>query len=297
VSQSNDVRITRLGINLVSAPLGEGLSSLVADNARVELVDSFLWADMGVFAGTPGHPTIGGTGGSAVVAGPATRVHVVRSALHAGRGGEANGQFHHGGDGGPALSLSSPCEVFLVGPGCTAHGAEGGFNWFYSDCDFDGDGACAVEGSGTVVHSGTQIEGGYTPPHPFDCFTFPYYQEPDFCGPTQVAASPADPSLRLTGNVIPGGVITFTLYGEPGATALLNLGRNPVLTPTAGVDIEILANQNRVLSFGTIPPSGQVSRNALLPASYTKGLLFVAQAQVVGSTGLKRTNSTPIIVR
>jgi hypothetical protein len=205
--------------------------------------------------------------------------------------------LHYGGDGGPALSLASPCEVFLVGPTATVYGGLGGYAYYNQgfECWADGAGACGVVGAGDVHDdAGSTIAGGYTNQQ-FHCVGG--YTMPGFCGPNELPIAPIDPSLRIAGTMSAGAMITFTVYGEPGASAVLHLGRNLILVPTPGVDIERLAPANRVIPLGIIPASGSVTRNIVLPASFTAGLTFVAQAEVTGSNGLRRTNSTPIVVR
>jgi hypothetical protein len=295
VQQSNDVRIS--DVHAEGYP-PMGLDGLALDTARLELVDSVLWGEQGLNGGSPGYPQYGQNGGRGISAGPSTRVHIARSNIFGGLGGDAYTALHYGGDGGAAMSLATPCEVFVVGPGTLIQGGLGGYAYYNQgfECWADGAGACGVVGSGDVHDSGTMIVGAYTN-QSFHCGAGGGNQ-PAFCGPSEFPVVPADPSLQLTG-IIPtaGAPITFILYGEPGASAVLNLGRNMILVPTPGIDIERLAPANRVIPLGTIPASGSITRNLTLPASFTPGLLFVAQAEVTGSNGLRRTNSTPIVVR
>ena len=293
VTASNDVRFAEL------IPNGDPThAALSVQGSRVEMVDSQLW-------GGNGATSSGGPGTAGLAANSGSRVQFARSNARGGSGSDAVTAAYTCGNGGPALSLTAPVEILAVGPqvvdpiiGMTGHfngGIGGAGLWEHGfECAADGAGSCAITGSGVVEESGVMIQGGFTDQQ-FHCIGG--YYEPAFCGPTDVPVSPADPSLQLTGTPSAGATITFTVYGEPGASAVLNLGRNMILVATPGVEIERLAPANRVIPLGTIPGSGSIARNLTLPASFTPGLLFVAQAEVTGSNGLRRTNSTPIVVR
>jgi hypothetical protein len=291
VLQSNDVRFANVqaGWNFYQT-----IDGLFVDGSRVELVDSYAQGWQGAPGGTPFQAA--GTGGRGLGVGPGSRVQVVRSDIDGGYGGDAYVQTAFGGNGGAAIGLTAPCEIFLVGPGSTVQGANGGYgDTGAGECYNDGAGSCAIVGSGDVHDdAGTTIHGGITNQQ-FHCLS--PMEEPRFCGPNELPIAPADPSLQVTGTPAGGASITFTVYGEPGATASIYLGRGMIVMPTPGVDIEQLAPHNRVIQLGVIPPSGQASRTVALPASYPQGLVFVAQAEITGSNGLRRTNSTPIVLR
>jgi hypothetical protein len=288
VTQSNDVRLASVTAN--SGP-GSLLSALTIDASRVEIVDSTLQGGQGADAGAG---TNGQSGGAGMQCAPATRVHVARSNVAGGWGGDSFILPLYSGGGGPGIAMTSSCEVFLVGPGTSVGAGYGGLAIFGSgfECWAYGGDACAVSGAGSLHRdAGSVLTSSYT-----DICSYPFHLPP-VCGPADLQLVPPDPSLRVAGNLTPGSTATFTLYGEPGASALLNLGRNLILAPTPGVAIEQLAPANRVIPLGTIPASGSVTRTMLLPATFSPGLTFVAQGEVTGTNGLRRTNSTPIVVR
>lgn len=301
VSQSNDVRAARVAVDASVGPNSHsGADGAALDNARLELVDSTVLADWGFDAGSPGYPNVGGTGGTGIVAGPSVRLHSVLSQVGGNYGGNGNAYPLMGGDGGNGLRLSTPCEVFLAGPGAHVSGGQPGIaTYFVYDCQYDGRGGCAIAGAGIVQHSGTLILGGFTD-QSIHCglgLPPPGYYEPSFCGPTELPAVPVDPSLKLTGLVTAGGTVTLTVNGEPGAIAVIRIGRNPIVVQTAGVDIEQLTGANRMVTLGPIPASGSIARNVVVPASWLPGNMMFCQADVTGTGGLKRTNSVPLIDR
>jgi hypothetical protein len=291
VTQSNDVRAARVTVYAYVGP-HTGADAITIDHARLEFVDSAADADQGVAAGSPGFPTAGGTGGSGLFAGPSVRVHGVRSHVSGGLGGDAGASPLLGGNGGAGMTLTGPSEILLFG---VQSNVRGGFPGTASyppfTCSHDGTGGCAIVGVGTVRHSDGTILGG-----PAHCSATGQL-EPAFCGPTDVPLVPIGPHMYLSGSPAPGNAFTLVVYGEPGAAVVLHIGRNPILAPTPGVDVEQLTGYVRNLSLGTIPASGFVAHGFVLHANLPLGLFCVTQAEVIGSGGLQRTNSVPIILR
>lgn len=295
ISASNDVRLAQ------TEPNGNATHpALDVSASRVEVVDC------GVTGGN-GNVNAHQVGTAALSATAAARVQVAHSSLWGGAGSDAQNSSFQCADGGPAIALAAPAEVYVMGPqtslpplGDSAGqvlGGIGGYLWSTGgfECYADGHGSCAVTGSG-VVHDDASVlvQGGYTDTT-FHCVAG--YYEPRFCGPAELVAPQTDPTLRFDGTPAPGATITFHVFGEPGANVVIYAGRGLIVQPTPGVDIELLVPHNRSLFSGVLDGSGTAVRAITLPATYPTGLVFGVQAEVTGTNGLRRTNSTPIVLR
>ncbi|HKC52766.1 MAG TPA: hypothetical protein VKF60_18400, partial [Myxococcota bacterium] len=96
----------------------------------------------------------------------------------------------------------------------------------------------------------------------------------------------------------PGGILGFALDAPPGSTALLYLGRKPAVLNDPSTEIEVLTLATCVVDLGQVPGGGTVTYNWRVPSVLTPGVTFYAQAEVSVAPGdLRRTNSTPVIVR
>ena len=127
VTASNDVRFAEL------IPNGDPThAALAVQGSRVELVDSEL-------RGGNGATNSGGPGTAGLAASAGARVQLARSNSRGGAGSDAQTSAYTCGNGGPALSLAAPVEIFAVGPqvvdpiiGMTGSitGGIGGAGWF-----------------------------------------------------------------------------------------------------------------------------------------------------------------------
>lgn len=294
VSASNDVRFAQ--VRVAGDPTHPALR---VQSSRVEIVDSTLGGGSGLLdAQANGTAALEADGGS--------RIQIARSLVVGGWGSDSTAYTFQTGNGGPAFALTAPVEIYLVGPRITEPvlgdvgqfwGGGGGWGEFQGsfECWADGLASCAITGSG-LVHDddGVLVSGGYTNQQ-FHCVAGHY--EPRFCGPSELSVTPPDPSLRVTGTPAPGAPITFTVYGEPGALATIFLGRGIHVTATPGVDIEQLAPHSRAINLGVTPANGVAARTVILPSMAPQGFVLVAQADITGTNGLRRTNSTPIVLR
>ena len=122
-----------------------------------------------------------------------------------------------------------------------------------------------------------------------------YYQG---AGSSDLLVLPDDPVLTAQGVPTPGGNVSVTLRAEPGSIARLNLGGTPLVLATPGVAIEQLATRDRSIFLGVVPPSGQITHVVHIPASYSPGVMLVAQARLVYpvQAQARRTNSCALIV-
>ena len=112
-----------------------------------------------------------------------------------------------------------------------------------------------------------------------------------------VPAVPDDPFLERRGRLEAGAAQIFAIHGTPGDSVVLHLGRQAVVVPDPTSEIDQLVTHDRSFALGTIPSTGVVTLAMTLPAKSPLGAVFFAQADVTTATGLRRTNSLPIVVR
>src|SRR5262249_44808144 len=94
-----------------------------------------------------------------------------------------------------------------------------------------------------------------------------------------VQATPADPTLTLSGSALPGQTIWLTAHGTPGSSALLMLGRRIGVFDVANVEEDSLTNPLWRADFGALDASGQAALPFTLPASMPRGTVLVFQAR------------------
>jgi hypothetical protein len=290
ISYSPDVRMQRTN---VEAALPSLVEAIRVEASRLELDHCDVRGRLGVQS-SPGNPAV--DGGIAVRLVSGSRLCAMEWTARGGNAVDESTPGAEAGSGGQALWMQSS-DAVLLGPGSLLVPGYPGFNWTHKfDCSYDGSAPSPVFGSNwtsSMIESGTTfgLGGGASGVH-----CIPYENGPSYqC--VHTTSVPADPSLEVTGPQTPGSTLTFVVYGEPGASATLNLGRGFVVEATPGVEIERLVPTARVLTLGVIPASGSVSRSIPLPPTFPRGFVFGAQAKVVGSNGLHRTNSAPVIVR
>jgi hypothetical protein len=114
----------------------------------------------------------------------------------------------------------------------------------------------------------------------------------------EVTTSYADPTLGVSGDTSPGGVLHFEIRAHARSKAFLNYGRTPIVQSDSFAQIGVLVDVVRGLKLGAIPVGGQIERAFPIPSNAAVGSLFVFQATVILPNGeLRRTNSVPVIVR
>lgn len=291
VTGSADVRVSR---TTFASTAYDHLDAIGVSSSRLELVECTVDGH----EGTPstGAGVDGVNGGAGIAANLASRLTVTACSVSGGAGTLETTPSISSGGGGPALALSGASTALSFGPGSSFHGGGGGLNWFYAECGYDAPSASAVVGTGSsnlLIESGTTF---YAPLCFINLHCTPY-TPPLTSGVTRTTIVPADPALSATALPLPGESVTFTLRGEPGASATLVLGRGLVVEPTPGVLMERLVLLARVFPLGPIPATGEAVRTITLPTTLPHGFVFGAQAEVTGTNGLRRTNSMPIVVR
>lgn len=219
--------------------------------------------------------------------------HIALSDLRGGDGGDLKydpSSTWPPGTGGPGLQLLANGTAVVVGtPNHLIQGGDAGEDPTLLFCGEGGNGADVASFGGNLWHSGVTFLGGSSL-HPACANGQPIVG-------SNVAVVPEDPSLELLGATTPGATITFRVRGPAGSNATIRLGRTPIVAADGLAQIEQLTQKLRVLNVGVIPASGQADRNFTLPV-VQPGLLFVAQAELtLPDTTLRRSNSTPIVVR
>jgi hypothetical protein len=294
VAGSTDVRL--LDVNPDAGFSGQIGFTVVT--SRVEVVQSTIHG--GTVTGTCHQ-----AGGAGLRIETAGRVHFARSSSYGGSGPQACYDPNpNGGDtanGGPAISIVDS-ELFVAGAGSQnfLQGGSGGFNIYYSNCYYDGDGDVGIAAANAAVAwSGLRVLGGWTcvsgSINDPNCYC---YHAAPFSGATITQASPADSTLGLNGTPTAGQSVSLTLTGEPGSDAVVWLGRHLVLTPEAGVDIELAVDRQRVVNLGTMPPGGSITVHLNIPSSYLPGTRYALQGECRLASGvILRSNSIPIVVR
>jgi hypothetical protein len=292
IQNSNDVRLHRTTVGMA---IDDHLDAIEVHASRLELVECTVTGHDGTASTGPGVDGVGAGAGISLTG--ASRLCAARCTIRGGNGAGETEANIYAGDGGVAIRMGAGTRVIALGPDSSLIGGFGGGNLFYSnDCTFDGANANAVLGVGPNALLFDSATALITYLYTVDLHCIPLTPAPAL-GVTRTIITPADPVLTVNGPLTPGSTVTFVLTGEVGASATLNLGRGFVLQPTPGVLIERLVPPARIFQLGTIPASGSVSRSIVLSPTFPDGFVFGAQAEVVGTNGLRRTNSAPVIVR
>lgn len=289
ITNSSDVRIARTWF---SSTTQDSVDALQILNSRVEFVD-------GNVRGHNGRPSnaqfqYGHQAGAGVVLASARFVAAIAD-VRGGNGTDEQIANRICGAGGYGIFTDNTSTAIVLGPSTVA-GGNGAVNWGNTDCFYDSCPGNSVLGQmpgSTFAYSDTTLPS-LVCQYGHQCFTLPVTT---LANVTAVQSSPADPTLGVSGAPSAGATITFTVRGEVGAQASLNLGRGLTVSPTSGVAMERLVAGGRIFNLGPIPASGVVTRNIPLPSTLPTGFVICAQAEVVGSAGVTRTNSTPVVVR
>jgi len=258
VRDSDDVRFHRSVVVGGGTFGAHGPQGILCDSgARLELVECEVYGGSG-FAVSGGGPF---AAGHALEALTGSETYV---ALTDAQGGFGIDDFSSGGTGlrvqtGASMTVSGTIGSALV---------EGGIGGFGGS-----DGASMnVSPGGLLRWSGVAVPDG-------------------IIGPATLA-SPADPTLSVSGVHFPGATLTLTLHGPPGSTATLLVGSDPIVQATAGVLVDELVAPLDTVPLGTIPPSGSLTATYVVPDPVF-GPDLIAQVELTDGAGLvSRTNST-----
>lgn len=286
ITASRDVR---LRIVDVAAADGAGEAAVI-ESSRVEWVASTLRGGNGVAAGPR-------DGGSALRCLAGSRVHLVRSNAFGGSGVDGVTPLEQAGDGAASVSVDGGDCICAGGAFATLWGGAGGVNASVPECGANGTGGpgFVVVAGASVRHSEATIRGASSSAAPA-CTLVPGVA---FAGDGAVIeAVPADTILRGTTNVVAGAPLVFTLRAPPGSTAVGRVGRSLALEATPGIEIENLVGLARTFPIPPVGPSGEIEWGFVVPPTFPKGFVFVAQVDVTHPGGeVRRTNSIVNVVR
>ncbi|MBI5433203.1 MAG: hypothetical protein HZA52_10270 [Planctomycetes bacterium] len=292
VDQCTDVRLRAVDARIVGTSTN-GRPALRATQSRVEIVGCTL---DGVDGKTCDWYYAGWAqpGGEGVVVRTSADVHVARSSLSGGYGGDAQAvecQSNHAGDGKPGLRIDAGGSALVSG--IATDSIAGGAQGLSNSCYYDGHPASGivVDPAATLRISGATV-------------TAAQYVYPSCGGPvppivgTITQAVPDDPTLSFIGAQLPGQTLTFTVTGAPGDTAALLVGRKLTVVDVVNVVEDQLLLPLRTFDLGTLPASGTASFSIPVPASWVAGQLLVAQGRTTSPLGaISLTHSLPITIR
>lgn len=289
VTDSTDVRIARsslLGSSHFSGNgNGDGVDALDVADSRVELSDSSARGADGLDDHDPVF-ALGGWGGHGVaVIGRSGEVHVYRTDMTGGDGGDGIATFEPygcSGQGGDGLLVHSyfqapPASALVAGTG--QQEATGGAAGFSTDPDCNLGPGWGIENTGELRVSGIAVASLAN-------------------SGTVLQPVPRDPCVYVLGSPHAGQVTTFRIAAEPGASVDLLLGRQATIVPIGGLEEDVLVLPQRVLALGVVGANGIAGFNFPVPATLPQGFVFFAQARVRLPGGeIRYTNSIPLVLR
>lgn len=291
VRNSTDVRM----IEFDKAQSGAAFSWLepriTVHASRVELTSSLAAGRHGSNKSTG----YAGDGGAAVVVEQGGQLHMTRTSLDGGDGGDITTLigYGYGGVGGAALDIIDG-DVLITGRGAELlAGGRGGSIVLYG---YAGDGGDGIEVSATssLRYSEVNPRGG---------FGGGYGGSKGAPISPQVGAvvklpKQADPVLERLGDPAPGATITFKLRSKPGNYSRLFWGFAPTIKSSPGVLVDSLLVKQATIPIGVIPASGVLVIPYTVDPSFTSGTVLYFQAMSIFPSGkIRRTNSVPIVVR
>jgi hypothetical protein len=278
-----DARLQRCIVRPSTGPFFAytGLSII---NSRVELSDCDIkGGDRIDSAGTPKD------GGVGVRCSQQSRVHLARTTVEGGKGGNGDSNFGtNGASGGDALEASTNSTVIVAGDSSDvirggARGTPSGFSW---PLNLQGSGAYGGFSS-SLRHSGVAIVDGANAP------SISWFA-------TVTAPAVPDPTLELVGATTVGAPILFTLHGPPTLNGRLQQGKSTRLLPDALSVIEQLNDRFRLHALGPIGSNGHALFPFTVPANVQPGWLRTFQGLTIdpftGDLG-ERTNSVLVLAR
>lgn len=288
IQSSADVRFHRStveGRNSTSEGIaGRHAASVVT--SRVEFSSSTIAGGNGKDAD---QDTDGSDGGDGLYCGGGSRVHLARSDVSGGAGGDACSALCSGtdGDGGNAVVVEAGANAIIAGSSNQEilGGAAGGI----SSNGFFGWGVL-VWGGGTLRYSGVTIQSGDPWEAPINAVA----------GSSVTQASPPDPTLELTGIPTPGAPMTARLYATPGYFGRMQQGNQALVVDDGLATIEKLNNRIRLHPLGQVPSNGTIVYPLSVPSPWQPGTFRVFQGlEIDAPTNMLvgRTNSVLVVVR
>ncbi|MCB9914338.1 MAG: hypothetical protein H6828_04190 [Planctomycetes bacterium] len=270
----------------VQCPTDSGQTAAWIEHSRVEFVECALLAADGADAQS-GEP-----GGHGLRLDDESFAVVVSTDCRGGDGGQAAfggncpgfGSFY-GGDGGAGVLLGgTPFNRLVVAGPPTTTLSRGIGGWGCPDVSEDGASGSPIWSIGTQNRaraSGVTLDG------------------PTFGGALWMTLpSPADPYLQRFGTLQAGRQQTFWVYGTPGDTAVLHLGRSPLVSVDPTQEMDDLISHERSVTLGPLPASGRLSYTFTIPGWLPRGFRFFAQAETTTPGGQRlSTNSLPLVLR
>ena len=289
VEDSADVRLIEID-QLPTAYFPASQPQVTVRASRVEITSSYL-------EGRHGSNTASGYAGdgrAAVTVEEGGELHVSRTNLYGGDGGNITTLGSgYGGLGGEGL-LVTDGDVLLTGRGAeVAKGGRGGSIIIYGYAG-DGGAGARVKGTSSLRHSNVRLVGGKRGGQ--------YASN----GSSLVAATTAtvkqpkfpDPVLERVGDPLAGSTLALKIRSRPGSYARLFWGFSPTINPTPGVLVDGLVVKEATIPVGFVPANGILQTSFDLDPSLPTGTTLYFQAMAIYPGGkIRRTNSVPVVVR
>jgi hypothetical protein len=291
VQSCADVRLRDVDVDLID----RGIAGLAVASSRVEVSGGRYVGGRGRSHHVVDFPNPPETGGDGILVTGASDLHATRVEALGGVGGDLPAGYTCAcliaANGGVGIRIGAGAKLLLSGTSASL--VKGGKAGIGFDCPHDG-----TPGNGIVIHpagsariSGSSVAG--EAPR-MACGGLPVTP---IIGPYNVPA-PADPTLSVSGSLTPGSLATYTLTGQPGATARLHFGRNLAVNDLPIVVEDQLTTVIRSFNMGVIPPSGTVSLTVMLPGYLPRGFLAVAQGETTSvAVGLSLSSSVAVTLR
>lgn len=233
----------------------------------------------------------GGDGHAGAIVDGSSLVHLARTTVAGGAGGDVGCSAFAGGDGGAGLVIQPGAVVYVSGAGATViRGGDGGLA---DDCSVDGAaGTGAWVAGGVLVHSEAQFL------HGLSCKFEPPGLIVDSSGHASISL-PSLPTMGFTGSAPAGSSTQFDLRGPAGAPALIAFGTGAVQIPFGAAPLGLLTSADAAVVVGQLDPASGVSTVPVdVPGAVPAGLAFPAQGAVFYPDGVLRlTNSVTLLVR
>ena len=284
ISNSVDVRVSGVRI--------EGGESYAAAVDVVASEVEFVRCDIEGWTGFDDWDDAGAYGTIGVLIDDDSRARISLCDIEGGSGADVWTEWYVDvGDGAPAVHVRGGSEVTITGDGTQV--LQGGHcGWggqFASEPGYGASGLYVEERSQARV-SGVNCQGGFGPSS--------WVQDQlATAGSVIEEPTPADPTLEMLGDAIPGQSLTMRVTGPPGGNVRYLLGRIPQLNYLPGGFGPDLLLEIRIVNPGVIPASGVRDYDFTLPGNLPQGMYFLGQAKVVYQGTAYRTPSQVLLVR
>jgi hypothetical protein len=296
IAGSADVRLR--GVDVATTVAGQNnqpIHGVTISSSRAELSQCSVSAARGVSCTNYVYEGAPCSGGDGVRVNGDASLRLAGTSCRGGNGGGSQGgpgicaQWGQE-DGGCGVRILDSCDAIVSG--LSSHSIEGGLAALGSSCGEDG-----VPGSGVIVLPSAALRFSGAIPVGQAYYPGCGGTAPAIDGP-YVQPPVADPIVTFTGIVRPGGSITYTIHGAPGAHARLRVGNQLAVTDVAAADEDLLLVPRRTYDLGTLSAVGTASFTIGLPPTLQRGMLLVAQGSVESPGGaLALTHSLPTTLR